>query len=63
MRDALYTPEHDKLTGALKMYQIYDSRTGAAASGAYKSRKAAQRRADLMDAEYGAVRYVVKRIA
>lgn len=40
-------------------YELIDSRTGAVI-GTYRSRTRAYARADRMDAEYGAVRYVVR---
>lgn len=42
-----------------KMYSVIDIRTGEIV-GSYKSRKVASRKADKLDMEYGAVRYVVR---
>ena len=42
-------------------YGVFDSQTGAKV-GDYESRKRASRVADKRDIEYGAVRYVVRRI-
>jgi hypothetical protein len=42
-----------------KMYSVIDIRTGEIV-GSYKSRKLADRKADKLDMEYGAVRYVVR---
>ena len=41
------------------MYSVIDIRTGEIV-GSYKSRKVASRKADKLDMEYGAVRYVVR---
>ena len=40
-------------------YNIFDCKTGQSI-GVAKSRKAAQRKADHLDSEYGAVRYTVR---
>jgi len=40
-------------------YNIFDCKTGHSI-GVAKTRKAAQRKADRLDAEYGAVRYTVR---
>jgi hypothetical protein len=42
------------------VYRVIDSRTGKIV-GVYNSLAAAYRRADKLDAEYGAVRYIVTR--
>ena len=42
-----------------EMYSVIDIRTGEIV-GSYKSRKVASRKADKLDMEYGAVRYVVR---
>lgn len=41
------------------MYRLIDTRTGQVIRS-YTDRKAARRRRDRLDAQYGAVRYVVK---
>lgn len=43
-------------------YQIIDTKTGQAVGKPRNTRAAAQRRADRLDTEYGAVRYVVRTI-
>ena len=42
-------------------YQVIDNQTQVV-MGIYSSLKAAHRRADKLDMEYGAVRYVVRRV-
>jgi hypothetical protein len=44
------------------MYQVYDSHTGAEVGKPSKSLRSAHRKADKLDNEYGAVRYVVRRV-
>lgn len=44
------------------MYNIIDTKTGANVGKPYKTRRTAQRRADKLDNEYGAVRYVVREV-
>lgn len=43
-------------------YQVIDRQTGVV-MGIYSSRKAATRKADKLDLEYGAIRYTVKAVA
>lgn len=42
-------------------FQVIDSKTGDVV-GTYGSRKAASRKADKLDLEYGAIRYAVKAV-
>lgn len=46
------------------MFEVIDMHTGARASRhRYQTRLAAQRRADKLDLQYGAIRYAVRLIA
>ncbi len=42
------------------MYAIFDLQTGLQVSKPYRDRRRAWRRADRLDARYGAVRYIVR---
>jgi hypothetical protein len=39
------------------MYEVFDRQTGLVVGSTYKTRKAARRRADKLDLNYGSIRY------
>lgn len=45
------------------MYEIIDIQTKARVGGLIKSRSTASRKADRLDLEYGAIRYIVRPVA